>query len=143
MIFPDGDLGWCIITGWGSDHGTNLIFYAPVDSPDPAADEEHASLNEILGLLRQAPIVPRITDYKPSRAIQKPVDIKNLMARRAPPVHRKRPKYGTMLASRVTNLVDNNIKILSSKTMVRILKAQETLFKYGTLIPKNDREAEH
>jgi hypothetical protein len=141
MIFSDGDLGWCIITGWGSDHGTNLIFYAPVDSQDPVADEEHASLTEILGLLRQAPFVPRITDYKPSRAIVKPMGVKNLMTRRVPHVNRKRHKYGTMLASRTTALVAN-IKILSSKVIVRILKAQETLFKYGTLIPKNDREAE-
>jgi hypothetical protein len=34
------------------------------------------------------------------------------------------------------------IKILSTKTIVRILKAQETMFKYGTFIPRNDREAE-
>ena len=105
------------------------------------ADEEHASLTEILGLLRQAPFVPRITDYKPSRAIVKPMGVKNLMTRRVPHVNRKRHKYGTMLASRTTTLVAN-IKILSSKVIIRILKAQETLFKYGTLIPKNDREAE-
>jgi hypothetical protein len=34
-----------------------------------------------------------------------------------------------------------NVKILSSKTIVRILKSQETIFKYGTFIPRNDREA--
>jgi hypothetical protein len=38
MIFSNGNLGWCVITGWGSDHGTILIFYAPVDSQDPVAD---------------------------------------------------------------------------------------------------------
>jgi hypothetical protein len=141
IIFPDEDLGWCIITGWGSDHGTNLIFYAPVDSQDPVADEEHASLSEILGLLRQTPLSSRITDYMPSRTIKKPGDIKSLMTRRVPTVLRQRPKYGTMLASRVTGLVAN-VKILPSRVIIRILKAQDTLFKYGTMIPKNDREAE-
>jgi hypothetical protein len=46
-----------------------------------------------------------------------------------------------MLASRVNGLV-SNVKILSSRIIVKILKAQETLFKYGTFIPRNDREAE-
>jgi hypothetical protein len=46
-----------------------------------------------------------------------------------------------MHAPRVTGLVAN-VKILSSRIMTRILKAQETLFKYGTLIPRSDREAE-
>jgi hypothetical protein len=35
-----------------------------------------------------------------------------------------------------------NVKVLSAKTIIRILKIQETLFKYGTFIPRNDREAE-
>jgi hypothetical protein len=105
------------------------------------ADEEHASLTEILGLLKQTPLSSRITDYRPSRAIKKPGDIKNLMTRRVPAILRQRSKYGTMLTSRVTGLVAN-VKILPSKTIIRILKAQETLFKYGTLMPRNDREAE-
>jgi hypothetical protein len=141
VIFPDEELGWCIITGWGSDHGTNLIFYAPVGSQDPMADEEHASLNDILGLLRQTSLSARITDYKSSRTLKRPVNVKGLVASRIPPINNQRPRYGTMLASRVTGIVAN-VKALSSKTIIRILKAQDSLFKYGTLIPKNDREAE-
>ncbi len=56
-------------------------------------------------------------------------------------VHRARPVIGTMHVPKVTGLV-MNIKILSSRIMTRILKAQETMFKYGTLIPRSDREAE-
>ncbi len=48
---------------------------------------------------------------------------------------------GTMQAPRIVNLV-SNVKILPSKTIIRILKTQESLFKYGTFIPRNDREAE-
>jgi hypothetical protein len=36
----------------------------------------------------------------------------------------------------------NTFKVLPTKIIRRILKAQETLFKYGTLIPRSDREAE-
>jgi hypothetical protein len=32
--------------------------------------------------------------------------------------------------------------LLMAKTMRKILKAQESLFKYGTFIPRNDAEAE-
>jgi hypothetical protein len=34
-----------------------------------------------------------------------------------------------------------NGKLLSDQIIRRILKAQETIFKYGTLIPRNDAEA--
>ncbi len=46
-----------------------------------------------------------------------------------------------MLALRTTGMT-SEIKALPTKTIIKILKAQETLFKYGTFIPRNDREAE-
>jgi hypothetical protein len=132
IIFHDEDMGWCtsIVTGWGTDHGTNIVFYAPVYSKDLVADEEHASLTEVLGWLMQTPVYPRISDNRPSRALKKSGDVKNLTMRQVIPVLRQRPKYGTMLASRVTGLV-NNVKVQSSRTIIRILKAQEILFKYA------------
>ncbi len=36
LIFYDDDLGHCIVTGWGVDHGTNIVFYTPCWSKDPA-----------------------------------------------------------------------------------------------------------
>ncbi len=48
---------------------------------------------------------------------------------------------GTMLVPRIVGLVPD-VKILATKTIIRILKTQESLFKYGTFIPRNDREAE-
>ncbi len=58
------------------------------------------------------------------------------------PWKRQRPVYGTM---HVRNFVamDNKVKALSAKRIIKILKTQETLFKYGTFIPRNDREAEN
>ncbi len=46
-----------------------------------------------------------------------------------------------MHARKVTG-VTMAVKVLSTRVLRRILKAQETLFKYGTLIPRSDREAE-
>jgi hypothetical protein len=45
LIFHDDDMDWCTVTGWGVDHGTNIIFYTLVGSTDPTTDEEHVSLN--------------------------------------------------------------------------------------------------
>jgi hypothetical protein len=140
LVFHDEELNWCTVTGWGVDHGTNIIFYAPLTSSDPVADEEHASLAEVLSWIKQSPVDQRISDYRSSRTMRKSSTVKSLLMREFP-IKRTRLAYGTMLASRVNSLV-SNIKILSSKIIVRVLKAQETLFKYGTFIPRNDREAE-
>jgi hypothetical protein len=140
LVFHDEELNWCSVTGWGVDHGTNIIFYAPVTTSDPVADEEHASLAEVLSWIKHSPVDHRISDYRSSRTMRKSGTVKSLLMS-VPPINRTRVAYGTMLASRVTKLV-SNIKILSSKIIVRVLKAQETLFKYGTFIPRNDREAE-
>ena len=144
LVFSDDDIGWCTVTGWGVDHGTNIIFYAPVESVDPVADEEHASLAEVLGWIKQSPVCRRISDYKPSRILKKSPtinDIRTLVMRKIP-WKRQRPVYGTM---HVRNCVSTGIKVkaLSAKCIIKIVKAQETLFKYGTFIPRNDREAEN
>ena len=143
LIFHDDELCWCTITDWGVDHGTNIVFYSPVDSENPEADEEHASLSEVLTWIQQSPVQARISDYKSSREIKKSNtkdDVKIMMMRNLH-LRRQRPRYGTMLALTVNANVPE-IKILSTKTIIRILKAQETMFKYGTFIPRNDRDAE-
>jgi hypothetical protein len=66
MVFHDDELGWCSVTNWGVDYGTIILFYAPVASSDRAEDEEHASLTEILSMMRQSPMVSRITNYRAS-----------------------------------------------------------------------------
>lgn len=143
LIFHDDEKGWCIITGWGVDHGVNIVFYAPVDARDTTTEEEHASLFEVLSWISQSPMHPRLSDYRSSRAIKKSNrvgEVRSLIMRRLT-VERRHPVYGMVNKPRITGFVPN-IKILSSKTIIRILKSQESLFKYGTLIPRNDREAE-
>ncbi len=143
LVFEDDQLGWCTITGWGVDYGTSLVYYTPVGSTCPIADEEHTSLAEILTWIKQSPVTPRISDYRSSRALRQPTTaggMKSLMVRLMS-TKRIHPIYGTMLAPRISSLV-TGVKILSSKIIIKILKAQETMFKYGTFIPRNDREAE-
>jgi hypothetical protein len=99
LVFQDDELGWCTITDWGVDHGTNIVFYSPVGSLDPIASEEHASLAEVLMWIQASPPHPRISDYKSSRAIKRSntkTDVKELMMR-CLHVKKKRPQYGTML----------------------------------------------
>jgi hypothetical protein len=115
------------------DHGTNIVFYAPLTTTDPVADEEHASLAEVLSWIKQFPVDQRISDYRSSRTVTKSSTVRSLLMKNST-IKSIRPAYGTMLASRVTGLA-SNVKILSSKIIVRILKAQEALFKYGTFIP--------
>jgi hypothetical protein len=55
----DDELGWCIITNWGVDYTMNIEYYTPVASTDPAADEHHASVFEILALLKQSTTQPK------------------------------------------------------------------------------------
>jgi hypothetical protein len=144
LVFADDELGWCTITGWGVDQGIKIVFYAPCWSQDPIADEEHASLAEVLSWIQDSPDLPRISDYKSSRTLKKSISteaVKTLMMRNVQSISRLRPVIGTMLAPRIVGLVPN-VKILASKTIIRILKSQESLFKYGTFIPRTDREAE-
>ena len=143
LIFHDDEKGWCIVTGWGVDHGVNIVFYAPVEERDKATEEEHASLFEVLSWISQSPMHPRLSDYRSSRAIKKSNragEVRSLIMRLST-VERRHPVFGMMNKTRITGPIPN-IKILSSKTIIRILKSQESLFKYGTLIPRNDREAE-
>ncbi len=130
------------MTGWGVDLGVNMIYYAPVDQESSSSHEHHVSLAEILSVIRQQPVVSKISDYRPSRQLESSGSIgpqnkimRILSAKRKCPIH------GTMLVRRVMDL-SAQTKALSSKIITRILKAQESMFKYGTFIPRSDREAE-
>ena len=145
MIFDDKEIGWCEVTGWAVDHGVRMIYYSPISMTSPefvGQHEHHVSLAEILSIIRGVSITTRISDYKPSRALQLPDNwneqnqIMRLLSTK-----RKFPVYGTMQTQRA-NSFQGEVKTLSAKSIIRILKAQESMFKYGTFIPKSDREAE-
>jgi hypothetical protein len=147
MVFDDKEIGWCEVTGWGVDHGVKMIYYSPLSVADPefvGKHEHHVSLAEILSIIRGVPIPTRISDYKPSRGLKLPNNWnKQNQIMRLLSTKRKFPIYGTTQAQRVRALEEKGeVKTLSPKIIIRILKAQESMFKYGTFIPKSDREAE-
>ncbi len=43
MVFHEQELGWSIVTNWGVDYGTNIIYYTSVNSVNPVTDEQHIS----------------------------------------------------------------------------------------------------
>ncbi len=145
IVFEDKEVGWCEVTGWAVDDGVRMIFYSPLAMAGPdfvGQHEHHVSLAEILSIMRGVTISTRISDYKPSRGLQLPGDWgKQNQIMRLLSAKQKFPGYGTMQAQRVNEL-EGNVKFFSSKVIIRILKAQESMFKYGTFIPKSDREAE-
>ncbi len=141
MLFEDKDIGWCEVTGWYVDHGTNVIQYTPVGQIGLFDAEFHTSSAEILSVVRHIPTTPKISDYKLSRKVVLITKQPAQNVRRALSATRKRLMYGTMV-SRKDNDSVAGVKVLSSKVIIKILKAQESMFKYGTFIPKSDREAE-
>jgi hypothetical protein len=83
-IFYDDDLGHCIVTGWGVDHGTNIVFYTPCWSKNSASDACSSCTAGSLSWVRDSPVSPRITDYRSSRALKmsnKTKDVETLMMR--------------------------------------------------------------
>ena len=140
MIFHDSELGMCTVTNWGVDYGTNILYYAPVDSTDRAGDEHHIELTEILAQIQAAPVPRRVSGYRASRRLGDFSCKKNRLIN-ALFGTRSIQNFGTVYV-RPTAKVASSIKALSTRVLRRILKAQETLFKYGTMIPRSDREAE-
>jgi hypothetical protein len=140
MVFEDDKLGTCTITNWGVDYGSLILYYAPVDSIDPAEDEQHVALEELLGLLKNATVVPKLSAYRASRRLSgfscKTKGLIRLLAGKC-----LLPNCGTMRAPGKSGVV-KDVKTLSTRILRKILKAHETLFKYGTMIPKSDQEAE-
>ena len=142
VVFKDNILGWCKVTGWGVDLGVNMIYYAPVGQEFSSNHEHHVSLAEILTVIRQQPFVSKISDYRPSRQLESSGSsgpqnkIMRILSAK-----RKCPMFGTMFARRLLDL-PTQAKTLSSKIITKILKAHESMFKYGTFIPRSDREAE-
>jgi hypothetical protein len=141
LVFHDEELGWCTVTNWGVDYGTNVIFYAPVECTDPGYEEQHASLAQFLTMITQTEVVHRWSNYRASRKLAGFSCIRDGVLNMKVTAKRHCSVVGTMLTRVANNLVPA-VKSLSARTMRKILKAQETLFKYGTLIPRSDREAE-
>ncbi len=144
-LFYDSELEWCRINGWGVESGIPILFYSPLGSQELLQDEEYASLINILAWIRQSE-VPAVTPmFKPSRILRPSMSKSKALCYKQKSFV---AKQGTLPVIGQYNdhvggpqVGSYNGKILTNKTIKRILRAQETIFKYGTLIPRNDAEA--
>ncbi len=144
VLLYDSELDWCRINGWGVECGRPIVHYSPMGSSSPMEAEQHSSVDEIVALIKLSPIPPVTPRYEPSRVLkQSSQQRKNLCYRsKIDDSFNEEPSSGTYtvlnLGARMGSYAG---KPLSNKTVRRILRAQETIFKYGTMIPRNDAEA--
>jgi hypothetical protein len=144
LLFHDLELSWCRITGWGYECGIPIVFYSGLNAEGHDLEEEqYVSLTELKQWINMS-YVPAVTpEFEPSRMIKRSEDLRKSLC------YRQRAFLLTTISqSGVCNgppvgesLGSYDGKPLTQKTIRRILKAQETIFKYGTMIPRNDSEA--
>jgi hypothetical protein len=140
-VFLDDELGWCRISGWGVDCGLPIVYYSPVGDSNSREDEHHASLTSVLSWIKGSPEPPQSTKYKSSRTLRRSTRInqKGMIMRilACAPVHLNCGSIRKLGGTRPTH----ETHLLVARTIRRIFKMQESLFKYGTFIPRNDKEA--
>jgi hypothetical protein len=143
-LFEDGHQGWCRITGWGMECGVIIMFYSPISLDGTSQDEDVVSLAELISWLKQSPSPHVAPKFEASRMLQRSEQHRlNLCYRQQSyrPIQ-QRSLVGICVERRLGAKMGSNEKsIISDRTIQRILRAQETIFKYGTLIPRNDAEA--
>jgi hypothetical protein len=142
LLFHEHDLLWCRITGWGVENSIPMVFYSPILADDIVRDEEYASLGEIVALLRQSECAPVIPKFEPSRVLRLSESFRRNLCYKQLSYKATYPDlpsigYSAPAVSGVP-VGSYNGMVLTDKIIKRILRAQETIFKYGTLIPRND-----
>ena len=144
MMFHDNDLSWCRITGWGIESGIIILFYSPVNAND-AVIEKFTCIDDMLLLLKGSdndPVVPRFGMAR--MLMRSPSDQYSLCYRQKHdvPLQSCLAPVGSYVVRTLGAKVGSyNGKLLTLKIICRIMRAQDTMFKYGTMIPRNDAEA--
>jgi hypothetical protein len=144
IIFYDEELGWCRIIGWGVECGVIILHYTSVT--DFSHEEHHSSLAEMLAMMTQSPKQLVIPDYQPSRVLCRSEMLQKALFYRSSGctvLQRGDQSFGSSSIRRLGSKVGSyNGHRIPNSTIKRILRAQETIFKYGTMIPRNDTEAD-
>jgi hypothetical protein len=144
LLFNDSELDWCRISGWGVENGVIMVHYSPIASDDPVEEEQHSSLAELLSWIKQSSHPVATPKLEPSRALRRSNRIrKHLCYRQMDGLpFQDVPIVGTYVSLDASSRLGSyDGKPLTNKVIRRILRAQETIFKYGTMIPRNDAEA--
>ncbi len=95
-----------------------------------------------MSLIQRSPEIPKYKGSKSSRALKRSIrQTDRCLFSRIATCQPLRFIYGSMEIVDKSR-VKHKMKLLATKTIKRILKMQESIFKYGTYIPRNDKEAE-
>jgi hypothetical protein len=65
-LFFDEELEWCMVSGWGVESGSQIVFYLPLAEINTDAQEHHASLSEVIAWIKGSPPPPAYRGYKSS-----------------------------------------------------------------------------
>jgi hypothetical protein len=123
-LFFESELGWCSVTAWGDYFGSPVLYYGTYPFPPSCMEPSRffSSEDDVHAYLRGS--------YRSSLSIPTPSasPVPASSATRAcPPVSgRNRPLRPILL---------------SPKQLRRVMAARESIFKFGTFVPRNDREA--
>ncbi len=159
-IFFDSELGWCIVSGWGYHDGLlgphPLYFYVPESSTDVKRDEVYSSESEVLSWIGLSPArIPTVPDEDSTRRFASRL-LPSAPLARTPPLSLGKTKAGGLgrpsqtandevlrRSSRIAAVIPapRTRILLSQKTLRKILVAKESLFKFGTFVPRNEAEA--
>ena len=140
-----------MVSGWGVECGLSIVYYSPVTSsnmvspPNLTTEEHHASLAEVLSWINDSPPPPQHAIYKSSRTLRRAKrgnPQKTLLGRVMSFHQRIEPIICGIMHKREGPRAIHTTRSLATRTIRRILKMQESLFKYGTYVPRNDKEAE-
>jgi hypothetical protein len=146
-LFRDSDYGWCVVTAWGGCSGAPVLFYAPFASVSPALASFtgkvfFSSEADLLSWLRlSVQLIERssLMTAQTSHEYARYCDLSAL-----PNLDSVRP--GPASASRACPPVSGRNYplrpvVFSPRQLRQVMATRETLFKFGTFVPKNDREA--
>jgi hypothetical protein len=165
--FFDGGLGWCTITAWGECCGASVLFYLPLcprifhvgiySMPFPGFFSSEA---DVFAWLRLSAL-PSVSWRHKSM----PIALGNDGVLATPPslVHGDgatdscaTDSFGSVSSTLPSSDGESDSRVcppvsgrsrplrpitLSPRQLRRVMAARETLFKFGTFVPRNDREA--
>jgi hypothetical protein len=161
--FLDGELGWCAVTAVGKYHGTPVVSYEPLAPPPTPVYRLLAGLpvvsyrrdyfsseSDVLSWCRSAVIMSScdlynwtVRLYGPGRVPFTPHELvhgKDTLP--SVPISKKEDASDPRTCPPVSGRNRPLRKVLLSPRQVRrVMAARETLFKFGTFVPRNDREA--
>jgi hypothetical protein len=163
--FLDGELGWCAVTAVGSCLGTPVVSYEPLSLPPtlvsrPSRRDYFSSESDVLDWCRRFASMtacdlhnwtvrlygPHREPFTPHELVygqRSTIPATKSAAPSRPCVVPPAPEAKSLLACPAVSGRNRPLRpvLLSPRQVRRVLAARETLFKFGTFVPRNDREA--